>query len=376
MRVVVTGQVGMDKKPFLARAAELAREQGRELSVFNVGERMYAEAPDVAGGKILDLPLSRLRSLRRSVFKDILADSRGRDDVIVNTHATFRWRHGLFYAFDYDHMLQLDAEMYVVLVDNMDRVHYRLTRDGHTDHTLKDLMVWREEETLATELLSEIIRASHGRRRGRGAFYIAARGNDDETVRAFVNLLLRPELRKCYLSFPMSHVQDASPQCAEILAFRRELKRHFVCFDPGDVEEKYLAAPAIRAAEAGYRTINVGPDDARATMDTSQVLEILPDIDGQIYARDFKLIDQSDLVVSLVPELPGGRPGLSSGVERELQHAHEATRDVFVIWHPDAEPSPFITQTATAVFGSVAEAVTYFHDNGYVPAPPAGSLFG
>src|SRR5881227_2895477 len=44
---------------------------------------------------------------------------------------------------------------------------------------------------------------------------------------------------------------------------------------------------------------------------------------GQIYARDFKMIDQSDLIVSLIPPLPSGKPALSSGVERELQHASE-----------------------------------------------------
>ncbi|MBS3735010.1 MAG: hypothetical protein KGY99_08785 [Phycisphaerae bacterium] len=377
MRVVVTGQVGMDKKPFLSRAAELAREQGHDWTVYHVGTRMYAEAPDVAAGRILDLPLSRLTSLRRSVFKDILSEGRERTDVVVNTHATFRWRHGLFYAFDYDHMVRLDAELYVVLVDNIDRVHYRLTRDGHDDHTLKDLMVWREEETLATELLSEIVRAAgdRGAARRRDGFYILARGQDDTTIQTFVNLICRPELRKCYLSYPMSHVPAGSEQIAEILGFRREMKHHFVCFDPGDVEEKYLAAPAIEAAEAGHRSFEVGPEDARVRLETSQVLDILPDIDGQIYARDFKLIDQAEMVISLIPRLPDGRPGLSSGVERELQHAHEATRDVFVIWKPDAEPSPFITQTATAVFRSVSEAVAYFHEHDYVPTPPAGSLF-
>ena len=39
-----------------------------------------------------------------------------------------------------------------------------------------------------------------------------------------------------------------------------------------------------------------------------------------IFRDDFKLIDQSDMIVSYVPELPDGKPGLSSGVERELQH--------------------------------------------------------
>ena len=115
MRVVVTGQVGMDKKAFLTQAADLAERAGRPVRLLNVGEMMYAEAPDVAPGRILDLPLSRLNALRRSVFKDVLAAGRHGGDVIVNTHATFRWRHGLFYAFDYDQMKAFNADTYVCL---------------------------------------------------------------------------------------------------------------------------------------------------------------------------------------------------------------------------------------------------------------------
>ena len=90
------------------------------------------------------------------------------------------------------------------------------------------------------------------------------------------------------------------------------------------------------------------------------------DIDGQIYARDFKLVDQSDMIVSFVPELPGGKPGLSSGVERELQHAYEVTKEVYVVWKPASEPSPFITETATKVFPGVEEALQYFQQKGYI----------
>lgn len=369
MRVVVTGQVGLDKKPFLARVVELAREAGFDITVCSIGRMMYAEAPDVAPGKILDLPLSRLNSLRRSVFKDVLTTCQRADRLIVNTHATFRWRHGLFYAFDYDQMKALAADLYVVLVDNIDRIHYRLTRDGVSDHTLKDLMVWREEEVLATELLSQIVR-------GHGHFYICARGHDDSTAETFTKLLCRPHLKKAYLSFPMSHVEPAASSLAEIDAFRREMKRHFIAFDPADVEEKPLCALALQAAEAGHRTVTAGPPGAQTVMETAQLLEILADIDGQIYARDFKLIDQSDMIISLIPALDDGRPSLSSGVERELQHAHEATKDVFVIWRPTAPPSPFITETATAVFASTDEAVRFFLANNYVPPPPSGGLFG
>ena len=371
MRVVVTGQVGLDKKPFLSRVAEIARAEGRPLTICNVGEMMYAEAPDVAAGRILDLPLSRLHSLRRSVLKDILAVCRDRPDVLVNTHATFRWRHGLFYAFDYDQMKALDADLYVVLVDNIDRVQWRLARDGHVDHTLKDLMVWREEEILATELLSQIVR-------GHGCFYICALGPDEEAALTLANLVCRPQAKKFYLSFPMSHVrvEDApGGALAEIEGFRGRMKRQFLCFDPGDVDEKHLCRLAVDAAEQGRRTVVTGPAGQRAVMETPQLLEIIADIDGQIYARDFKLIDQADIIVSLVPEFEDGRPALSSGVERELQHAHEATRDVFVIWRSAAEPSPFVTETATRLFRSTDEAIRYFVDRGYVCSRPAGRLF-
>ncbi|NLW87827.1 MAG: AAA family ATPase [Planctomycetes bacterium] len=373
MRIVVTGQVGLDKKPFLQKVVELAREQGFDLALMNLGEMMYSEAPDVPKGRILDLPLSRLQGLRRSVFKDVLSACAKHANVIVNTHATFRWRHGLFYAFDHDQMQALNADMYVVLVDNIDRVHYRLTRDGHHDHTLKDLMVWREEEVLATELLSGIVR-------GHGCFYIMARGGEQEDSAAemLVRMIFRRSLRKAYLSFPMSHVGNgaaSSAAMAQIEDFRRQMKRMFLCFDPGDVEEKPLCALAIQAAQSGLRSIEYGPAGAKALLDVSDLLTIIPDIDGQIYARDFKLIDQSDMIISLIPNIEEGRPCISSGVERELQHAHEAAKDVFVIWLANVHPSPFITETATEVFRSVEQAVKFFIENGYVPSGPPGRLF-
>jgi adenylate kinase len=381
MRVVVTGQVGMDKKVFLERVAGAVASAGREVRIFHVGDRMYAEAPDVPAGRILDLPLSRLNVIRRSVFKDILAEAGGAGDFIVNTHATFRWRHGLFYAFDYDLMKGLDGDLYVALVDNVERVHARLLRDGHANHTLKDLMVWREEEVLATELLSQIVR-------GHGCFYILTRGTDPSEgapaqvggpAETLARLMFAPHLKKAYLSFPMSNVRDAGA-LARIEGFRAEMKRYFICFDPGELEEKELGPLALAAAEAGEKFVSVSAGDRQVRIETAELLGILSDIDGQIYARDFKLIDQSDMIVSLIPELPGGpgdspRPAISSGVERELQHAHEAAKDVFVIWTARTAPSPFITQTATGVFRSVSEAIAYFVENAYVPAPPATGLF-
>ena len=362
MRAIVTGQVGLDKKQYLGEVAAFAGQQGEAIELFNVGDRMYAEAPDVRPGRILDLPLSRLHALRRAAFKDVIAEAQGHANAIVNTHATFRWRHGLFSAFDFDQTSKLKPDLFICLVDNIETVHQRLHRDHEIDATMKDCMVWREEELLATELMSQAVPGSD--------FYIVSRGRHASTVRTMFRLICRPEMRKVYPSFPMSHVVDMPEVLAEIDAFRAKLAERFITFDPGDVDEKLLLERALEAARAGEEFFAHAPHSFGAApgkplrVRTREVLDIAGDIDGQIYMRDFKLIDQSDMIISYIPELPGGIPGLSSGVERELQHAWEHTKEVYVVWRPSKTPSPFITETATRIFSTVEEALQHFEDAG------------
>ncbi|MFI5381601.1 MAG: AAA family ATPase, partial [Tepidisphaerales bacterium] len=165
MRVIITGQVGVDKGPYLEELEALAGKNGKPLKVFHVGKMMYEEAPDVPAGRILNLPISRLNTLRRAVFKEILRQAENHENVLVNTHATFRWRHGLFAAFDYDQLKSFNADTYLMLLDNAESVHQRLEQDHDIGHTLKDIMMWREEELLATEIIATITR-------GYGHFYM------------------------------------------------------------------------------------------------------------------------------------------------------------------------------------------------------------
>ena len=396
MRAIVTGQIGMDKKPYLRQVADLAGQTGEQggITLYNIGDMMYNEGKDVRPGRILDLPISRLNSLRRAAFKDVITSSASHKNIIVNTHATFRWRHGLFSAFDFDQITAMKPDVFICLVDNIEVVHNRLHRDFDLDATLKDCMVWREEEILATEILSQAVPGSK--------FYIVSRGRHIPTTRTTFRLVCRPNMKKVYPSFPMSHVVDLPDIVQEIDEFRAALAEHFITFDPGDVDEKILLDRAVAKAKEGKvdEWLDWGSPALRAGSDSPtlrvgsggsgmgekehhaerggtqspnpqrvrvrEVLDIAGDIDGQIYMRDFKLIDQSDMIVSLVPEIPGigGKdiPGLSSGVERELQHAWEHTKEVYVVWKPKKNPSPFITETATKIFRSVQEALSYFEE--------------
>ena len=364
MRAIMTGQVGIDKKSYLEEVARLGRELGEPIDLYHVGNRMYAESPDVRPGRILDLPLSRLHALRRSVFKDIVTESAGQPNMIVNTHATFRWRHGLFRAYDFDQIEQLEPDLFICLVDNAEVVHHRLMAEHTLDATLKDTMVWREEEIMATELLARAVGCGND-------FYVISRGRDKVTAESCRRLVTHPEMRKVYPSFPMSHVVDMPDILADINDFRDALSHHFIAFDPGDVDEKLLLDRALEAVKEGVDFIEgavVREDGTQETFAVSvkQTLDCARDIDGQIYARDFLLIDQSDMICSFIPELPGGLPGLSSGVERELHHAFEHGKEVYVVWKPEKNPSPFITETATKVFASVEDALSHFEEKGYM----------
>jgi len=359
VRAVVTGQVGLDKKPLLELVQKLTRAGGRDVHLFNVGELMCAEAPDIVRRRILDLPRQRLTALRRSVFKDILRVAATGANVIVNTHATFRWKHGLFHAFDHHQLHELDADLYITMVDNVDAVHERLEREHEIRHSLKDILVWREEEIVVTETMAEAVA-------GYGHAFVLARGNPQTTALSLYRLMFEPSRKRVYPSFPMTHVLDQPLILREIERFRDTLAEHFIAFDPADVDEKRLMQEAEAADRRGETTLRVHANGREIELSASEVTNIARDIDGQIYARDFKLIEQSDIIVSYIPAGPDGRPILSSGVERELQHAFECTKEAYVVWRPATEPSPFITETATAVFRSIEELFAHFQAKGYV----------
>jgi len=197
-------------------------------------------------------------------------------------------------------------------------------------------------------------------------FYCLARGAREETTDTFYRLVFEKSCKKVYTRYPMTTVGDMEDVRKEIDEFRRLMKQFFACFDPGDLEESYLPQKARQAAQKGLDNVELTASGQTIRLDLREVQQIERDINSQTYARDFLLIEQSDMIVSFIPTLPDGRAAISSGVERELQHAHEAAKEVYVIWTAQQTPSVFVTQTATKVFGNPAELFKFFKTKGYV----------
>jgi hypothetical protein len=164
----------------------------------------------------------------------------------------------------------------------------------------------------------------------------------------------------------MTHVANMVDVKEEINKFRRFMKQFFLCFDPGDLEESYLPQYARQAAKKGLSFVEIKALGQVIRLDLREVQQIERDINSQTYARDFMLIDQSDMIISFIPTMSDGRAAISSGVERELQHAHEAAKEVYVIWTAKQRPSVFVTQTATKIFADPPGAVEFFKKKGYI----------
>lgn len=334
MKVLCTGLSGLNKKMALERTAKLLRKNGMEVTLMHLGDMMYAEDPSITPGRILDLPLGQLRQLRRTVFRDILKCTS--EHIILNTHATFRWRTGLFSAFDVDQIVDFNADLNISIVEDVDQTFLRLKKIDIPElhkYTMKDLFVWREEELLATELMANIPAK-------KGSFLIVPLPDAEYILSC---LFLKPKLKRAYISFPITNVLDKPDLMRTIEKYKAEMKKIFLAFDPFSVKESWMVSELekITSGQLDRDYMEVEFEGKTHRFSASEVIPCVKDIEGQIVARDLKLIDQSDLLVAFMPD-ENNQPINSPGVIREITHASHTTKDVYIIWTSKRDPSPFI----------------------------------
>jgi len=364
--VIITGQSGVSKKPYLDQVIKqtyISQEKRKEIELFDIGDLMYKEAEKAGGkiqpGRILNLSLLRLTGMRRSVFKDVIHyhEKYPQKNILINTHSCFRWQYGLFSAFDFDLIQKLNPDVYVTLIDNVDAIFLRLKQNEEPDvkeYSLKDILVWREEEMITTEMIASAQRKP---------FYIIPRNNPIDTI---YKLIFHDHLKKTYLSFPITKVRDKPDVIKEIDDFKKKMAELLIIFDPITITEKRLLL--INEEDIKTGSISIETLGKEVEFKVSEVKSIANDIDGQIILRDFRLIDQSDMIIAFIPEVDN-RPDISAGVQTEMHYAHDLPREVYVIWESKSEPSVWVEQMATKVFrGEKAfeDCISYFRNVRYI----------
>lgn len=374
MRVLFTGQTGIDKKRQLESLVDLCGRRGKIVDrVFHIGDIMYEESAkagkQLQDGKILDLPLAELAVLRRSAFNLISGEVSENDTVFVGSHAVFRWDNKLFRAFELSDFEQFKPDAIITFVDDVEAVKLRLDDlrisgqlPADTAYSLKDLMVWREEEILASEMLASFL--------NNVPHYVLGVNLEptvtESPLEAPYNLIFEPWKRTAYISYPISDARRKPEIWERVVRFRRIAGSHLTAFDPLMIDEKRL-----HSILADHKKNHPGTSDLlcdvrgrKVRLGLQEIEGILPDIDGQILARDYKLIDQAQMLVAYIPLDVDGSPLIAGGVQSEIEHAAASTKEVVIVWEASRAPTPFIHQKADKRFSSLDDLESYLTESG------------
>jgi adenylate kinase len=378
VKVLFTGQTGLDKKRVLERLAQVCAARGKAVDgIYHLGDLMYEESRKAGKalreGKILDLPFAELAMLRRSALWRVSAAVAGKQAVFVNSHAVFRWDNKLFPAFHFSDFEAFRPDIIVTLVDDVDAIKLRLDALRSAGQLppesrigLKDILVWREEEILASQLLAGALGVPH---------YIAGVGLepevDAEPLSTLYSLLFEQWKRTAYISYPISDAQPDPDLWGRVVRFRAMCRNYVTAFDPMMIDEKRLYAELRRQAEGrgGRDAVTVDVRGRPLELSATELQDVLPDVDGQIVARDYALIDQSQMLIAYFPQDSRGRALIAAGVQSEIEHAAASTKEVLVVWEAQKQPTPFIGMRLDRQFASVEALETHLREMEHAARP-------
>lgn len=338
MRVIVSGISGSGRSDAVADLKNYLQENypKKKLVVMNTNRMMWKTAQelrmDVKREKMLDLSPPTLHALRSTVFERIIREVEEHEKkhdniaIIINTHATFRWRQHLLAGWDFFYLTKLKPDLFLTIINVINDIYETLEANplwkGMNNRL--QLGIWQEEEAFTTKLMAEILKKP---------FYIVARRQPPETL---YKLIFKYEVsEKVYLSYPMTHIRDKGKK-KEIENLAQELRSlGFVVFDPGTMELE--------------KVHNDIPEEIR-----------FYDFYQTVY-RDFQLIDQGTMVIIFYPEIVH-----SSGVVNEQAYGFRSNKYVFAVF-PAENHSPFTSFFADKTFMSVEDLIKFLKEE-FVPS--------
>ncbi|MHA1971622.1 MAG: AAA family ATPase [Candidatus Hodarchaeales archaeon] len=333
MRVIVSGISGSGRSDVVKELEDYIKKHHPEKKIVIMNtNRMMLEAAkelrmDVKREKMLDLSPSTLQALRSTVFERILREVEEYEKehnevaVVLDTHATYRWREHLMPGWDFFYLTKLKPDIFITVINVINDIYETLEANplwGGMNNRLQ-LGIWQEEEAFTTKLITEILKKP---------FYILARRQPPETL--YKLIFEHEKTEKVYLSYPMTHIKDESKK-NEIHKLAKELRNlGFVVFDPGTME-----------LEKVHEDI---PEEIR-----------IFDFYQTVY-RDFQLIDQGTMVVVFYPEIVH-----SSGVVNEQAYGFRNNKYVFAVF-PAENYSPFTSFFSDKTFKSVDELIKFLKE--------------
>jgi adenylate kinase len=323
---------GSGRRWYLSRIEDLASKEGKNLLVVHVGEQMYEKSKElgypIPDGTILDTSERQLDYLRGLVFDDILTLKEKNGNIVIDTHACFRWHKHLTKAFDYYYLSKLNPDLYITITDTIYSIYGRLQKNHWKNrNNLTELLAWRDEETFVTKTFAKIQKKPH---------FLVAR---DEPPQTLYNIIFNSKMKKVYLSYPISAAETRNMK--KVQEFRDHLRTFLVVFDPMSIKDVDWLTLALTKRKRGDKFYSIpftnnGDSKEEVKVSLDELEKTSAYFKDQTIARDYELINQSDFVAVYYynPNLP------SPGVEREIRYAKDSGKHVF-LYLPAKAMSPF-----------------------------------
>lgn len=306
--VLVTGITGSNAAAILKEVAGDAKGHGHAVRVHDIGEIMKRHAEQnqagVEWGHILDVSPRFLRLLRAFAFTEVersIADH-PQDLHIVDVHLCFRWYAYLTPGFK-SYLIRAfmpRVRLLVNIIQDLDVVHEYLVKTPWGDRPILELLFWRDEERFLTDVY-----AGMG---GVRSYAVSAA----EPPSLIERLIWHPQMKRVYLSFPMTNILEDEEAKQEIVDFRDEIREFLIVFDPASCS------------------------DYNRTYERSDMRVIREEVGQTTIERDFRYIDQADAVVVYFPKnVP------SKGVDAEMRYACESGKPVYHYCPEEYNYGPF-----------------------------------
>jgi len=328
--IVCTGISGVGKREYLSSL----QQEHQQVRIHDVGERMLRLAEKLgtptSTEKILDMHEGTLTALRAAAMEEFIGEmpkANPSELLLLATHACFRWRGTLTLGFNPYYLKKITKEaeargqelLYVCFTDTVGKIWARLqaTKQWRDRLGIEEILLWRDEEAALTKMIAQYEEKG---------FYLVP---TEEPVQTLVQLGSDPARKKIYVAYPITLLEGKPDLLGEVRTFIQELRQQFIVFDPMSVQDIEWAMgkfklPSELVSETGWRYI-----------------------DDQTVARDYQLIDQSDMVV-VYYKTNGAPPPMSFGVLSEMMHAYTNNKPVYALF-PYGR-SPFFKYYCTKAF--------------------------
>lgn len=344
MRVLFLGHTGIDKRSCIERlarrclaSAKLPQDlenirSRRHLRVFHLEDAIGGL---VAGDYIAYLDLfnsNRQASIWSAAWKLVQGEisQSSPENIFISLHATYFRKNRFFSVANNDLIRDFNPNFIITSVDDAFECWHRIaTREKEhprgTRLRLRDILLWRTVEIMVGDFLVPSTEIPH---------YVVATKHPAEMVR---RLIFEPASKRVYASFPISSTRSQNSTRQPIDDFRRSLHESFTVFDPLTIDERILLTALESRNESDDEvqiTLNMrwapwfgGEYEALATpydanypliLPVDQIEEATIDIDRQIEARDYRLIDSVQALAAFRPNFGDHH---ARGVNAEIQYA-------------------------------------------------------